>query len=644
MAQRKQPYPITDLTGGINVGKDPIYIGDGESTNMRYCRFEGGVVYKDFGKSTFGTKVLGTPLLIKKYFQTDGDTYIMLLTTTSVYKWDTATTEWADLTPQQAICTCETAWTVPANVTASNPAGKVGTYCTKLAIGADYTTGVAGYFAISSLDMHTRTHVHLWIKSSIATASGDIRLLLDDTAACASPIENLSIPALVADTWTRASLTLAAAASDTAIISVGIRMQVDKGAMDIYVDNIIAVLEYTGDEDDGWSATTLNDTFIFTNGIDVMQKFDGSTVSNLGGTPPYAKSVNSFQNRLVVCGTVETGTAYPFRVRWSSAGTIETWTGGTSGYVDLVDTPDWAFAVELLKDSCYVYKESSIWELTYIGGTGIFLPKMRSSVNGTVSPRSIQCIKDLHYFVSSDAIYTFDGLNLNAMDTKLYPMMYKASERIRSLTYPKRVCSSYFEQIGEYWVCIPTVSSPDVPETMLKRSKEGSWVREGGQYITCFGLFQDSAVAILWSTAVGSWAASPYGSWRRRTLEGTTPTLLIGWYDGQIYQDDRTTSSSDTMVFETKDFLYGHAHRNIEVRILYKKGPCTIYYSLDGGTTYTSLGDLPYVDDWTEGVKYLNVTTMRIRFKIEVTTSEFELKWMEPWYIPRQRSKTLTTA
>jgi hypothetical protein len=495
--------------------------------------------------------------------------------------------------------------------------------------------------AALGINISTKTHIHLWVKSNVTLELGDIQLLLDDTPACTSPIETIDLPALVADTWTRCSLPLAAAASDLDLQSWGIKVVRDKGAMVISVDDIRAVLEYTGTVDDLWSATTLNDTFIYTNGVDVMQKYDGTTAAILAGTPPKAKSVTSFYNRLIATGTIETGTAYPFRVRWSSAGTIETWTGGTSGYVDLVDTPDWCVAGKLLNDKCFIYKETSIWELVYVGGTTVFLPKMRVGVNGTKAANSIQGVKDKHFFWSSDAIYAFDGLYVTPLDRNIFPLLYRTGDKIVALTYPKRVCSTYIEEAGEYWICLPTVNSAGVPETLFKRSKDGSWTRHGEMYITCFGHYSYVATIVTWATAVGTWLTQLYGSWRRRSLPGAAPTLLISWYNGQVYEDDRSTTSSGNMVFETKDFLFGHAHRCTEVRVLYQKGPCTIYYSVNSGNTWILLGTLVYMSDWTEGVKYFNITTQRVRFKIETTASEFELKWVEPWYIPRVRSESL---
>ena len=109
---RKQPYPITDLTGGLNVTIDSFYITDKESPNISNCRFEGGVVYKDFGKKTFGTKVLGLPQVIKHFVKSNGDTHLMLLTTTSAYRWSTAENDWEDITPNTEVYATSKTWTV----------------------------------------------------------------------------------------------------------------------------------------------------------------------------------------------------------------------------------------------------------------------------------------------------------------------------------------------------------------------------------------------------------------------------------------------------------------------------------------------------------------------------------------------------
>ncbi len=101
--------------------------------------------------------------------------------------------------------------------------------------------------AISSLDLSSMTHAEFWITSTVATTAGDLELLLDDTAACASPVETLSVPALVADTPKFVRVALANPGLDTAIISVGLKHTNDIGAATVHIDGVRAVTDDTGD-------------------------------------------------------------------------------------------------------------------------------------------------------------------------------------------------------------------------------------------------------------------------------------------------------------------------------------------------------------------------------------------------------------
>jgi len=98
---------------------------------------------------------------------------------------------------------------------------------------------------ITSLDISGNTHVEFWCRSTVATAAADIHLLLDNTASCASAVETLALPALTADKDTFVRIALANPRSDTAIISVGVRFTVDKGASVFWIDDIRAVDENT---------------------------------------------------------------------------------------------------------------------------------------------------------------------------------------------------------------------------------------------------------------------------------------------------------------------------------------------------------------------------------------------------------------
>lgn len=108
--------------------------------------------------------------------------------------------------------------------------------------------GVAG-----TLDLSGATTVTISIRSSVATAAGDLNLILDSGAApaVAGAEELISIPAMAtANTWTRFTLNLATPAGDAAIRSIGLEYNVDIGAATIHIDHIIAGGQFQGAADE----------------------------------------------------------------------------------------------------------------------------------------------------------------------------------------------------------------------------------------------------------------------------------------------------------------------------------------------------------------------------------------------------------
>jgi len=96
--------------------------------------------------------------------------------------------------------------------------------------------------SISSKDISKYDYLEGWIKSTVGTSSGNLQILLDDTASCASPIESLDIPALTADTWSYFRIQLANPEIDTAIISIGLKQTgTDLGACTIFLDDLKVV-------------------------------------------------------------------------------------------------------------------------------------------------------------------------------------------------------------------------------------------------------------------------------------------------------------------------------------------------------------------------------------------------------------------
>lgn len=145
---------------------------------------------------------------------------------------------------------CETAWTASANVTATATATNVreGTNCANIAIAAAFTTGLVAYKALdASTDYSGYKQVSLWIKTTVAFASGAFQLKLCSDTVGAVAVDTITIPAVPntgAAVWQEVTVDTGAALG-TAIQSVALYQVTDIGAVTINLDNILACKDST---------------------------------------------------------------------------------------------------------------------------------------------------------------------------------------------------------------------------------------------------------------------------------------------------------------------------------------------------------------------------------------------------------------
>jgi hypothetical protein len=120
---------------------------------------------------------------------------------------------------------------------------KQGTQSLKLTIAAGASAGDFITDSITSTDISGHDYIEMWVKSTVATSAGNLKLHLDNGTVTAdgNDLESLSIPALSADTWTFVRMALSNPESDTAIVSVGLEYDSDLGACTVWIDDISAV-------------------------------------------------------------------------------------------------------------------------------------------------------------------------------------------------------------------------------------------------------------------------------------------------------------------------------------------------------------------------------------------------------------------
>lgn len=250
-------------------------------------------------------------------------------------------------------------------------------------------------------DMTGDDSLKLWIKSEVATDAGDLQILLDDTALCASPIKSLDVPALVADTWTEINLDLGDASGLTAIISVGVKMVVDKGEFDLRIDDIRSFTDDTSIE--------VDEAKLFRVGGRVQFKNAAGTVFNNANAGYEITDVNVTTDVITVTPGCEVGLLVddyvePFLPTGTKIGspaesreTTISFDGGSTNVVTK--------GIDLTIDDAIEYMEDEIttegYPTSYVEG--------RRSVSGNTTL----------LFRTNDLTYFYDGYETNEVDMQI---------------------------------------------------------------------------------------------------------------------------------------------------------------------------------------------------------------------------------
>lgn len=260
---------LIQLTSSPGIQRDGTMLDSEAYTDGEWVRFQNGKPRKIGGFKWISPTLSHTPRLLKQYFR-NGFTNVLLFDEVGCKKYSYDKTTFLQSSGEVVLSfeqirleNCEDVWDelvdVDATVSLSTDA-KEGTYSNKFVIAAGMAAGdIIATEAITSVDISTATDIKFWIKCSVNTSSGDLQLLIDETASCASPSQVINVSALTANVWQEVTVGLTASAADLdAIISVGLKYTVDIGACDVYIDDVRAILP-TPSSDIDWSVSTMYD-------------------------------------------------------------------------------------------------------------------------------------------------------------------------------------------------------------------------------------------------------------------------------------------------------------------------------------------------------------------------------------------------
>lgn len=136
------------------------------------------------------------------------------------------------------VTNCGQAFTAQTNVTSSVDGEdyRQSGGAAKLEIASGFTTGEVANDSFAAVDLRGYTHLEFWAKCSDSTAGTTFDLFLNDTGT-----EQISVPALDADTWTFSQLALSAPENDSGITELGVQADSDPGAVVFWLDDVKAI-------------------------------------------------------------------------------------------------------------------------------------------------------------------------------------------------------------------------------------------------------------------------------------------------------------------------------------------------------------------------------------------------------------------
>ena len=313
-----------------------------------------------------------------------------------------------------------------------------------------------------------------------------------------------------------------------------------------------------------WQGDALGGVLVVNNGIDVPQSYlqSGSRFVDLAHWPSTLRCqvIVPFRNHLIALNLTDNGTALPYSIRWSDAipegasnNGSTTWTTAStaseSNQITVGGTKGHLLNAIPLGNDLLVYKEDSIYSLTFTGGTFTFALRERFKDIGLFARDAVvQISNNEHVLVSTNDVVMHNGSTLKSViddqvRTYLFSQIDSASASKTFLVHNK--------VRNEVWICYPKTNAtngfPD--EALIWNYRDNTWsirALPGVNYIARGIVNPD--LANTWTATSTTWAADTL-TWAQQPYNPTIDSLLMcGTNDTKLYLADSGITFDGTAI------------------------------------------------------------------------------------------------
>jgi len=520
-------HPIIAPYKGLRYNFPGDLIGDLEMADCRNIHVDEGYVAKRTGYATKGNSLSGSVLGTHHFKDYQGNGWLLAITTSNAYKWDTTNEEWDRLFSSVEASTPYGYSTYGSGIYGGIGAGSYG--------GGAYGSGVYG---------------------DASTFSGNDDVLLSYTS---------------------------------------IRKN-----------------------------TESNPWFVFTNGVDNVYVFkpnDDTQVEDLASVK--ARYVIEFKNHLFLLDTTESGTRNPQRARWSDTATPDDFTNGNASYNDLPGE-DWIKgACKFASDYLVICKENSIWLCYATEDNDIFAFDQKVNGVGCAAGHTVKALPDRVFFLGSDDVYEFDGLDVRSIGTNVKDQLISNINPAQM----DRCFAAIIKELKEYWLFVPYGDNTYPNVAWCYHYDSGGWTRHSyGDYLTAIGKYEQQS-GQTFDDASGT-MDSDTGQFDDRYSLRLNPTIIFGDKDGVIYETNFDSyNDNDTAIdgyFETRDFNFTDLARrqwNLRLDVSWLGSGMDVDYSLDKGANWTTASSLSSANTLSREKVSLRTHSDWIRFRFRNNSS-----------------------
>ena len=244
------------------------------------------------------------------------------------------------------------------------------------------------------------------------------------------------------------------------------------------------------------------------NGVEPLQEFDGESFTVVEGAP-VGRYIAVKDNVMYIAGDP----AHPSRLYYSEIADPTGWKGidEITNHIEVsTDDGDYITGLTVQHGNLVIFKNYKIYILYGTDASNYVLKEMQSSIGCTAS-RSIVNLFNTLFFLAKDGVYSFDGINVALVSTKIAPEITRIllKEKVQAVGYNGLYMLSFAE--GD-----SLINNRILAYDVYKQA----WTYFTGIYASCFANF-DSVNGYLY-----------FGDSRTGLIHKLMPQ------DEEIYHDD----------------------------------------------------------------------------------------------------------